>query len=847
MRLSAMLVLVALATLTGCGSSGGDSNESTTPTTPSGPTGGGTANGTLLFVTSVPSTGFRHQLNTFSNYGTGSGDAVAGGDLMLRYADGTLRNLTQEAGFGVASGGIQGGPKAISVRQPTVHWDGTKAVFAMLVGGATRQYEVATRYWQIYEVTGLGVGQTAIITKVPKQPAGYNNISPIYGSDDRIIFSSDKPLYGMAHTYPQLDEYESSPTVSGIWKLDPLSGELQMIEHCPSGVFDLFLDSYGRLLFTKWDHLKRDQEADLTRYSGGTYNPDDFADESATAAVTVFPALDGAGKLQADSRGALYDIFPEARDARDPTRNPNEALHDFNQFFIWQINEDGSQEETLNHVGRHEFGGTYMVGTFLDDPALSDSLGTFSANQATRGTVRADSGLFQLREDATAPGHYYGTYAQEFSRQASGRVMEFTMPPGANPEAVVMHDRTNATLDADPYGTAAPLSTMTGHYRNPLKLADGSWIVSHTPEYRVNLDTSTDPLVLAPRYVFRLTTFIANPAGGDSIAGPALTGGIVKDIRYWTDLPTPIRYNGPLNEHDVVEVRARPRPTTRSMATDPVESTVLSEEGIDEAALRAWLTDQNLALIVTRNNTDRDRADVQQPYNLRVPGGVSATASGGGGAGGAPKVYDIDHLQILQGDLTRSYESMGDVGRRVYIRPIHDSAQTPALSSANPPNATGPAGAVKLGLDGSMAAFVPAGRALTWQLTGNGTTGTPVVRERNWVTFAPGEIRTCASCHGVNSKTQTGTTEPVNKPQALRDLMTYWKSQGNDVVAHDLLTRGAQSSPAPAARSTADAPTQTASTTATNDSPASTCGAGSVIASLALLLGGLRVRRARLR
>ena len=35
-------------------------------------------------------------------------------------------------------------------------------------------------------------------------------------------------------------------------------------------------------------------------------------------------------------------------------------------------------------------------------------------------------------------------------------------------------------------------------------------------------------------------------------------------------------------------------------------------------------------LMTTRALTTRDRADRQQPYNLRVPGGVQTTGAGGG-------------------------------------------------------------------------------------------------------------------------------------------------------------------------------------------------------------------------
>lgn len=91
----------------------------------------------------------------------------------------------------------------------------------------------------------------------------------------------------------------------------------------------------------------------------------------------------------------------------------------------------------------------------------------------------------------------------------------------------------------------------------------------------------------------------------------------------------------------------------------------------------------------------------------------------------------------------------------------------------NPANPNAPAGSVKLGLDGSSAAFVPARRAMTWQLTD--AAGKAVVRERNWLTFQPGEIRTCVSCHGLNSKDQAGGFAPLNKPEALRTLMRHWK------------------------------------------------------------------------
>ena len=64
------------------------------------------------------------------------------------------------------------------------------------------------------------------------------------------------------------------------------------------------------------------------------------------------------------------------------------------------------------------------------------------------------------------------------------------------------------------------------------------------------------------------------------------------------------------------------------------------------------------------------------------------------------------------------------------------------------------------------------GRALSWQLTD--PTGKPVVRERVWVSFAPGEIRTCANCHGLNTSGHGDELVPVNPPAALESLMSHW-------------------------------------------------------------------------
>jgi cytochrome c553 len=64
---------------------------------------------------------------------------------------------------------------------------------------------------------------------------------------------------------------------------------------------------------------------------------------------------------------------------------------------------------------------------------------------------------------------------------------------------------------------------------------------------------------------------------------------------------------------------------------------------------------------------------------------------------------------------------------------------------------------------------------MSWQLAD--TAGNPVVRERFWLSFQSGEVRVCASCHGVNSKDQAGGGVPVNPPDALRQLLQRWKDR----------------------------------------------------------------------
>ena len=135
------------------------------------------------------------RLSAFANPMGGPDEAPRGGGLMLRYPDGALRNLTREAGFG--NTGVQGANE-IAVCEPSVHRSGTRAIFSMLVGAPTRPGQVMAA-WQLHEIRELGRGQRAVITRVSGQPAGYNNVSPLYASNGAVLSPSDCPRDGSAH------------------------------------------------------------------------------------------------------------------------------------------------------------------------------------------------------------------------------------------------------------------------------------------------------------------------------------------------------------------------------------------------------------------------------------------------------------------------------------------------------------------------------------------------------------------------------------------------------------------------------------------------------------------------
>jgi hypothetical protein len=247
-------------------------------------------------------------------------------------------------------------------------------------------------------------------------------------------------------------------------------------------------------------------------------------------------------------------------------------------------------------------------------------------------------------------------------------------------------------------------------------------------------------------------------------ADQPLTNGINKTIRYW-DPDQMITYSGPFWELNPVEVRPRSMPAPSPTAIPQPEQQMFDQAGVTVTEMVQYLEANNLALVVARNVTTRDDFDFQQPFNLHVPGGVQTIGESG-------TIYDVSYMQFFQADQLRGWTGCCSQeprpGRRVLAQAMHDPAVV------NPPT-TGPQGSVTLAADGSMAAFVPAQRAMTWQLTD--ASGEGMVLERYWITFQPGEIRVCTSCHGLSEFDQAGNGASQNTPEALLALLQFWQNQ----------------------------------------------------------------------
>jgi hypothetical protein len=756
----------------------------------------------ILFVTQVP-TGYDNVNMTisapFANHLPTTLAAPRGGDLVLLGTDFSVRALTFEAGYGTAGGGgLLTGNAAIAVRDPAINFAATRAIFSMVVGAPATVGGPEPYTWRLYEITNLQAvlgGAVADIQPVPNQPAApFNNVQPNYLSDGSIVFVSDRPRSDTPGLYPILDEYRAQPANSGLWRLDPASGALSLLENTPSGSFRPFVDSFGRLVFTRWDHLNQDLNNDPMTNPPTGISPFDYAGEE-TLATT----------------GCSADVYPEPIHA---AAGSNLNGFEINQLFPWTVNQDGSDEEILNHVGRHELLPSFKR-SYTNDANLLD----FSPGGPLRANVRSIGGLSQIREDPQHPGRYVGMDGVEFFMHHSGQIVAINAASG--PPATLLN-ADDVTVDyitdrqtSNPYFTGPSYPYNIGHFRDPLPMSDGTLIAAFAATPGPDNNNNTVALPLPPgTYAFRLYPLVAVAQNSATeyvpAPGPLIAGGISKSgiqYNYASNLSGfasgTVDFSGALWELQPVEVVARTTPpATVQEALEAPEQKVFDDYNAAHPAatvgveqLRGVLKARDLALVVVRNATSRDRADQQQPYNLAVPGGQT-TISDQLAYADAP-LYCIDRLQFFEADQVRAfYPTSGGSsanplpGRRPIARPLNDAA---ALAN-NPPGDAGAPGSQFIADDGSVALFVPARRPLVWQSlapqqacgSSANPAGSVVVRERYWIEFQRGEMRACNSCHGVNESNQAGAGTPGNDAKALAALLAWWRLHGDSIFADAL-------------------------------------------------------------
>jgi hypothetical protein len=691
----------------------------------------------IVFVTQVPPEGITETITSIGNNHLPTVKAAPrGGDLMIRYGDSSVRALTRAAGYGL--GTPEQGVGAIAVRDPHIHWSGQRILFSMVQNSGNP----AADRWQMYEATGIEQGGTVQITKVPNQPAEFNNVQPCYAPDDRIIYVSDRTLDGTLATYPAVDERSQGRINTGLWALNPQTAELMHMEHSPSGSFDPVVDSYGRVLFTRWDHLQRDEKA----ANGGGF---DYSSEAANATFQT---------------GVFSESFPEPLSAAGVDLGLK-----FDLFMPWTVNPDGTDLVTLNHVGRHEFSPVALRSR--TDSNLSDMIvnpqGVVMPPFPTTGLLRAGS-LMQMTEHPTMKGRLFATDAV-LNGLSAGRIV--TIPAagvGENPADMVIRLVSGAGILRDPSVATSATGKMLASVAIGPDMGNSSYVSGGgAPAVPTAVDPNTR-LDAGNPFLIRLSQFPASVLStGFSFQTVLAPPGVVTVINY--DNGAPKTFTGGLWQLQPVEVRPTPRPTSAVTKMETPELEVFMSTGVSPLALKSWLRSRDLAMMTVRNVTQRDGADHQQPTNLAVEGGVSSVKPDGG------PTYMVKALQVVQGEYLRGYAPGGTVepGRRikpVATRPVPGVTRTPAGL---------PEGSTSVAADGSVAALVPAKRATSWQLIDHANA--PVVRERYWLSFQAGEIRSCTSCHGVNKTDQLSNPVASNSPAALRSLLESVKDTAPEI------------------------------------------------------------------
>ena len=274
---------------------------------------------------------------------------------------------------------------------------------------------------------------------------------------------------------------------------------------------------------------------------------------------------------------AAAEVFPEPR-TEEPGSNVNGLR--INHFFPWQIHPDGTEEETLNHIGRHELH-DYFDRSFTDDPNLVEFIDEVSGRLNPNSILN----FFQIAEDPEAAGTYFAVDAPEFETHASGRIISLAAPPSQAPDAIavtyVTHPDTDTVVDDGDTPPADP------HRPLPRAPAAGRRRPAGRPHRRdPGRRQRRHPRQPDPRYDFRIKELVQNGAYFEAGA-PLLPGaGIVREIQYWDPTcwcPTTAR----CGSCQPVEIRSRPAPPVLAPALEAPEAQIFADEASTPRLSRA--------------------------------------------------------------------------------------------------------------------------------------------------------------------------------------------------------------------------------------------------------------------
>ena len=332
----------------------------------------------ILFVTQVPIPGdFTTVGSAFGNQLAAVDSAARGGDLWIRYPDGT-REEPDARRPASATSGMQGAGvdrraravRALERHEGALQHGHRRADAAVSVGRRTTGRSTRSR-----------ASARARRRSSARSPISRRTTTTSARSTAPTTASSSPPTARAAASAISIRSSTSTrrrrPSPASGASIRPPAICACSITRRPD-VFTPSIDSFGRVIFTRWDHLQRDQQADGDAMDGAGYGTFNYADEIG-------------------GRGAPRPAGSRSSRSRAASRTGSAGGHaisqgnSINQFFPWQINEDGTSEETLNHIGRHELHG-YFDREHERRPDLSEFIGaTAAARIRTRSRTSSRS------------------------------------------------------------------------------------------------------------------------------------------------------------------------------------------------------------------------------------------------------------------------------------------------------------------------------------------------------------------------------------------------------------------------------------------------------------------------